>query len=222
MAESLAQFFLTKFSAHSAELAYGQRRGYRMERFTYGQVMEMALGFCSELEARGIGKGDRVMLSGENCAEWVAAFFGCALCGAIVVPMDDGASPDFAVRVANQVEAKLWVCSLKHATERAAGSIPVVTLQEIKTPALSQKTRQGRGTQREAEAAVGPGDTLQIVFTSGTTAEPKGVMITHGNVLANIAPFEKEMRQYLKYERWAHPVRFLNLLPLSHVFGQFL
>ena len=63
---------------------------------------------------------------------------------------------------------------------------------------------------------------LQIVFTSGTTAEPKGVVITHGNVLANIAPLEREMQRYLKYERWVHPVRFLNLLPLSHVFGQFL
>ena len=65
-------------------------------------------------------------------------------------------------------------------------------------------------------------DVLQIVFTSGTTSEPKGVVITHGNVLANIAPLEREIRRYLKYERWVHPLRFLNLLPLSHVFGQFL
>src|SRR4029077_10538253 len=57
---------------------------------------------------------------------------------------------------------------------------------------------------------------------SGTTAEPRGVVITHGNVLANIAPLEREMRRYLRYERFVHPVRFLNLLPLSHVFGQFL
>ena len=63
---------------------------------------------------------------------------------------------------------------------------------------------------------------LEIVFTSGTTAEPKGVVITHGNVLGNIAPLETEIRRYLKYERLVHPVRFLNLLPLSHVFGQFL
>ena len=43
---------------------------------------------------------------------------------------------------------------------------------------------------------MGRDDTLQIVFTSGTTAEPKGVVITHGNVLANIAPLEREMRGY--------------------------
>jgi len=65
-------------------------------------------------------------------------------------------------------------------------------------------------------------DILEIVFTSGTTAEPKGVAISHGNVLANLAPLEAEIRNYLKYERFVHPVRFLNLLPLSHVFGQFL
>ena len=47
-------------------------------------------------------------------------------------------------------------------------------------------------------------------------------MITHGNVLGNIAPLETEIQKYLKYERLVHPVRFLNLLPLSHVFGQFL
>jgi long-chain acyl-CoA synthetase len=64
--------------------------------------------------------------------------------------------------------------------------------------------------------------TLEIVFTSGATAEPKGVVLTHANVLANLAPLEVEIAKYLKYERWVHPVRFLNLLPLSHVFGQFL
>ncbi len=116
MAESLAEFFLANFRAHRDERAYGQRCGYRMEWFTYGQVLEMAVRFAGDLEARGIGKGERVMLWGENCAEWVAAFFGCALRGVVVVPMDDGASAEFAGRVAGQVEAKLWVCSREHAT----------------------------------------------------------------------------------------------------------
>jgi long-chain acyl-CoA synthetase len=239
MAESLAQFFLANFQAHREERAYGQRRGYRMEWFTYGQVLEMAGLFCRELERRGISKGERVMLWGENCAEWVAAFFGCALCGVVVVPMDDGASMDFAGRVSGQVEARLWVCSRRHAAECAsiAGAVSVVVLEDVEVPAPSTRSGQalslqkaqgqGRGTLGESSAAgtnvaIGQNDTLQIVFTSGTTAEPKGVVITHGNVLANVAPLEQEMRRYLKYERWVHPVRFLNLLPLSHVFGQFL
>jgi long-chain acyl-CoA synthetase len=218
MAESLAEFFRAHFQAYRDERAYGQRRGYRMEWFTYGQVMEMAFRFRRELEAHGIGKGDRVMLWGENCAEWVAAFFGCALGGVVVVPMDDGASADFAARVSGQVEAKLWVCSRRHTQHTSeAGAVPYVVLEDLSriaggTPALPS----------DVKVVIGRDDTLQIVFTSGTTAEPKGVVITHGNVLANIAPLEQEMQRYLKYERWAHPVRFLNLLPLSHVFGQFL
>src|SRR4029077_17765116 len=57
---------------------------------------------------------------------------------------------------------------------------------------------------------------------SGTTAEPKGTVITHGNVLANLTPLESEIAKYLRYELLVHPLRFLNLLPLSHVFGQFM
>jgi long-chain acyl-CoA synthetase len=220
MAESLAEFFLANFQAHSDERAYGQRCGYRMEWFTYGQVLEMALRFAGDLEVRGIGKGERVMLWGENCAEWVAAFFGCALRGVVVVPMDDGASGDFAARVSGQVGAKLWVCSRRHAAEGIAKT-PIVILEEIKIP-TSRKGREKWGTPAPSFGAVVREDILQIVFTSGTTAEPKGVVITHGNVLANIAPLEVEISRYLKYERWVHPVRFLNLLPLSHVFGQFL
>jgi long-chain acyl-CoA synthetase len=216
MAESLAEYFLTNFQARRGERAYGQHRGYRMEWFTYGQVLEMAFGFCRDLETRRIGKGERVMLWGENCAEWVAAFFGCAMCGAVVVPMDNRASADFAARVSAQVEARLWVCSRRHAPDLAgqAPVVPVLLLEDL--------SKAAGHPSAAPPVVVGRDDVLQIVFTSGTTAEPKGVVITHGNVLANIAPLEQEMQRYLKYERWVHPVRFLNLLPLSHVFGQFL
>ncbi len=148
MAESLAEFFLTNFQArrnHNAR-AYGQRRGYRMEWFTYSQVLEMASRFAQQLEARGIGKGDRIMLWGENCAAWVAAFFGCAMRGVIVVPVDEAASTDFAVRVSHQVEAKLWVCSREHAG--IAGAVPVMTLEEVIIPA---KTEPQWGTRQRAQ-----------------------------------------------------------------------
>ncbi|HYM79453.1 MAG TPA: AMP-binding protein [Candidatus Dormibacteraeota bacterium] len=217
MAESISQFFLENFQAHSNETAYRQRRGYRTESFTYRQVLDLAASFAQGLDARGIAKGDRVMLWGENCAQWVAAFFGCALRGVIVVPMDDGASGEFALRVCRQVQAKLLVASRERLRQRLFGgySIPTLVLEE-----LPQTPEAINGARSKVET--GPADILQIVFTSGTTADPKGVVITHGNVLANIAPVEREMQAYLAYERFVHPLRFLNLLPLSHVFGQFL
>ncbi|HEY6370451.1 MAG TPA: AMP-binding protein [Candidatus Sulfotelmatobacter sp.] len=217
MAESIAEFLTEHFQAHRNELAYRQRRGYRTESFFYGEVLGMAFGFAGRLEARGIAKGDRVMVWGENCAEWVAVFFGCALHGVIVVPMDDGSAADFAMRVLGQVDAKLLVASRRHVHECAAAGDSIATLHlEDLAHVLD------REPTTLPEVALGRDDTLQIVFTSGTTSEPKGVVITHGNVLANIAPLEREMRGYMKYERLVHPLRFLNLLPLSHVFGQFL
>jgi long-chain acyl-CoA synthetase len=63
-------------------------------------------------------------------------------------------------------------------------------------------------------------DTAEILFTSGATAEPKGVIIQHKNILANVIPVHGEMQKYKKYARPFRPIRFLNLLPLSHMFGQ--
>jgi long-chain acyl-CoA synthetase len=181
-------------------------------RWSYQQTAGTAFQFARELDARAIKKGDRILLWGPNSAEWVTVFLGCVLRGVVVVPMDDVATNDFALRVYQQVGAKLMVCSQAHVQQE----IPTLTLDNL-FQALA-----GHSTTAYAAAEIQLADPLEIVFTSGTTAEPKGVVISHGNVLANIAPLEIEIRKYLKYERWVHPVRFLNLLPLSHVFGQFL
>ncbi len=204
--------FVPQFLERGDSCAYVQRRGYRTVRWSYRRVAETAFQFARELEARNIAKGDRVMLWGPNSAEWVTAFFGCALRGVVIVPMDDAALPDFALRVHQQVDAKLLVCAREHARQSVL-SLNLEDLPEV-------LARHSSAVHPSAE--IEPADPLQIIFTSGTTAEPKGVVISHANVLANIAPLESEMQKYLKYERLVHPVRFLNLLPLSHVFGQFL
>src|SRR5215469_6816912 len=106
--------FLGEFHRHAGECAYIQKKGYRLERWSYGRVVSTAVEFARRLESLGIGRGDRILLWGENCAEWVAAFFGCALCGVVVVPLDDGSAVDFAMRVFEQVHAKLLVTSARH------------------------------------------------------------------------------------------------------------
>ncbi|HTK95234.1 MAG TPA: AMP-binding protein, partial [Terriglobales bacterium] len=108
--ESLAQYF-QELGRHGRGIAYVHHRGYRWERWSYGRVAETANRFARLLEQRGVGRGDRVVLWGENCAEWVAAFVGCVLRGAVVVPMDKVATADFTRRVAQQVDARLVVAS---------------------------------------------------------------------------------------------------------------
>lgn len=209
--DSLAQYF-QELGRHGGDLAYVHRRGYRWERWSYRRVAETAARFARLLETRGVGPGDRVLLWGENCAEWVAAFVGCVLRGAAVVPMDRVASPDFARRVAEQVGAKLVVRSR---------DLPEIGGAHVVLEELGAEVAGEPGTPYPSPRLT-RADTLQIVFTSGTTAEPKGVVISHGNVLANLEPLEREIAKYMKWERFVHPIRFLNLLPLSHVFGQFL
>jgi len=193
------------------EIAFVYRRGFRTHRWTYKQVGRLACCFARELERRKIGKGDRVMLWGENSAEWVAAFFGCMLRGAVAVPMDKIAAPGFAQRVASDVDAKLYVGSASLA-EHAKG-IPWIELE-----GLHDSINDDCGPYAPVE--ITRDDPAQIIFTSGTTADPRGVVLTHGNILTSVDPIEREIPKYLKYERIFHPIRFLHMLPLSHVFGQ--
>jgi len=204
--------YLSHFLGQAQETAYVQPRGYRTERWSYQQLAVTAFRFARELEARGIGKGDRLFLWGPNSAEWVAVFWGCVLRGVVVVPLDDIATLDFFDRVHQQVDGKLLVASRRQEQQ----AIPTLLLEDL------SEMLAPRSSAPYPSAELASPDMLEIVFTSGTTAEPKGVVISHGNVLANLAPLETEIRRYLKYEPWVHPVRFLNLLPLSHVFGQFL
>jgi len=211
--ESLVDFVL-KYAANGNEVAIRHRRGYRMETWSYAQIVQAANRLARELEFRDIGKGDAVLLWGENSPEWLITFFACLLRGAVIVPVDHGSTVEFAFRIGREVNAKL----VFRARTLPDSGLPIQTVVLESVSELSA----ARDSSPYPAPSLSRGDTLEIIFTSGTTSEPRGVVISHGNVLANIEPLEREIRKYLRYERIFHPLRFLNLLPLSHVFGQML
>jgi long-chain acyl-CoA synthetase len=205
--DTLVDFFEDLARARGEFLIHDD--GFRSRKFTYQEVGRAARGFAVDLHDAGLRKGDKVIFFSENRPEWIVAFWGCLLGGIIVVPIDYRASPDFLTRVSGIVAAKLVLVGQDVPPLRDTGGAPVWRLHEI-------RWRDGA----PPPVAIARDDIAEIIFTSGATAEPKGVIITHRNVLANIVPVEREVLKYRKWGKPFFPLRFLNLLPLSHMFGQ--
>ena len=209
----LVTSYLDEFLARGDAVAFAHRRGLRTVRWSYKQIANSSYAFAELLRERGVQKADRLLLCGNNSPEWIVAFFGCLLRGAIVVPLDVQSEAGFIERVQQQVNAKFGIFDSSF-RQGLSLTVPVIPMEELRghLPPASYSSSSSQSAD----------DIVEIVFTSGTTAEPKGVVLSHQNLLANMRPLEKQIGPYLKWERLVHPIRFLNLLPLSHVFGQFM
>jgi long-chain acyl-CoA synthetase len=210
--ETLIDFFRDLVTIRGEFLVYDD--GYRLRGHTYEEVGRAARGFAARLAAVGLQKGDKVVFWGENRPEWIVCYWGCLIAGVIVVPIDYRSSAEFVHKVRLLVDAKVVLIGEdvnETGFDRSDQSdIAVWRFGDI----------DWRSDGPMPEVAISRDDIIQIIFTSGATAEPKGVVIRHRNVLANIVPVEREITKYQRYTRLFHPLRFLNLLPLSHMFGQ--
>jgi long-chain acyl-CoA synthetase len=206
--DTLVDFFADLVAIRGDFLVYDD--GYKRRVHSYEEVGRGARGFATKLTAAGIRQGDKVIFWGENRPEWIACYWGCLISGIIVVPIDYRSSPEFVIKVGAIVDARL---ALLGDDVAPLGHTPSVTQWRF-----ADLDWHADGPM--PAVPVSRDDVIQIIFTSGATAEPKGVVIRHRNVLANIVPVEREVIKYRKYARLFHPIRFINLLPLSHMFGQ--
>jgi len=154
-----------------------------------------------------VRRGERVLTWCANDPWLVAAYFAIWRLGAVVVPLDLRMQPDVAVRIGLRTRPALAL---------VGGDIPPSSVEALGLPIL-HVTPEELDPDPEATADVqspvpGPGDLAQILFTSGSTGDPKGVMLTHGQVLAS--------GRAITVTSGMGRERALALIPMSHMYGQ--
>jgi long-chain acyl-CoA synthetase len=179
--------------------------GFRTRIWTYRDLADLAPRVARALSEEGLQKGDRVLIWAVNRPEWAIGFFGALFAGLVLVPLDVRSQPDFVAKIARRTRAKLVLASTQTAPLAEGLKLPVVLIESLPDRA------------RLAEPLPTPdlqaGDLAEVVFTSGTTGEPKGAMLTHRNLMANAAA----LREVFPFQA---DERLLSILPLSHMFEQ--
>ncbi len=185
--------------------------GFRTWKLTYRDLYGQIGAFVSQLDRIGLKKGDRAIIWAENRPEWVSVFWACVARGVHVVPVDYRSSAELVERIQVEVQSRLIVTGdsvrwegpdVRRFSMAELADLPVI--------------------ERFEASQISPDDVVEIVYTSGTTGEPMGVVHRHKNICANLTPLQTEMRKYEKWARPFQPVRILDMLPLSHLFGQSL
>ena len=235
MAEStLAKLFWSRVEKSKDKPAQMFKQGGTWKTLTWREVGEAVRELALGLISLGRSKGDMVALLSTSRAEWVQADFAIFSAGCVTVPIYPSYTPDLIAYIVNDsgartifVEDAGQLAKVLEAREKmpALEHVIVMTGYEAQQPPKAVMTwqtlrRMGRdnaeahkSTLADRVAATRPDDLASIVYTSGTTGPPKGVMQTHGNHIAAQASGEKSTPVQ---EGWVH----LLFLPLAHSFAR--
>ncbi|MEJ2144623.1 MAG: AMP-binding protein [Acidobacteriota bacterium] len=181
---------------------------YRSSLYSYRDLWLHAGAYGGFLSAQGLREGHRILLWSENRPEWVFAFWGAISRGIQVVPVDPGSSPQLVTRLSSQSDSRLIL--LGQNMPDLSADLPALRL-----PPPSQLAPVAPPSGRAS-----PEDIAEIIFTSGATGTPKGILHRHRSLTSNLGPFEAEFHRYRYLAAPFQPIRILCLLPLSHLFGQ--
>ncbi|OGB83988.1 hypothetical protein A3F66_06880 [candidate division TM6 bacterium RIFCSPHIGHO2_12_FULL_32_22] len=191
---------------HPNKNALTMKMGYRVHKFSYAQVYELAYKTALFLQSEGIKKGDKIIICAPNSPYWIILFWACQLIGAIVVPVNVQNTEEQIRKIIKQTEAKII---FKYIFFKA-------NLENIKEFNIEYLENYIKNFNPEdfKPVEINEEDLVQILYTSGTTGDPKGVMLSHKNIGSNLEVLIKLIKGDLDGDR------ALSILPLSHIFEQ--
>jgi long-chain acyl-CoA synthetase len=206
--KNMLDFFRDYFVGNREYLLYDD--GYRRWTYSYRQIRDAAQLAAVRLREQGVRDKDYVLLWSESRPEWLFAFWGTLLAGAVAVPVGSEFSFDFVQRVGAVAPPKVVALGEDvRWSDDSSASIWRLTGENWAQPPSEVPSLD-----------IHRGDLAEIVFTSGSTGDPKGVEITHGNLLSQVEAIEPVCELYRKLAGPLLAPRLLQLLPLSHLFGQ--
>jgi long-chain acyl-CoA synthetase len=195
-------------------------RGIRLilNEISYTRLGEMVGRFAAVLTELGVKKGDKVALISKPRASWAVAFFGILRCGAAVVPLDPELQQGEVARILTEAEVKGAVLSGSKIADTLAirkGSLSQIFLISMDRPDTEDvlffdALLLGRNPSPSVE--VSSEDLAILMYTSGTTANPKGAMLSHANIASNALTAIQQVE--LSPED-----NFLSIVPWHHIYG---
>lgn len=194
--------FVRQLERYGERPALVMRPFLRTECLTYAELCRRACQTAHWLLAHGLQASDRILVAAANSPQWVTLFLGAQLAGVTVVSVDAQSTESTLKRFAQQTKPRLFFRG--RLPSELTLEVPTLMLEDLPTLIAAQPRTAPKVRLTGQETAA-------IVFTSGTTADPKGVMLTQANVLANV---EGVSHMLAIRPQW----RFLSVLPLSHMY----
>ncbi|MFH1873586.1 MAG: long-chain fatty acid--CoA ligase [Pseudomonadota bacterium] len=195
---------------------FHSKEGQAWQRYTWQEIAASVQQLGLELREKGLGKGDRVAIIGQSSMAWTIADLAVLSCGAITVPIYPTYPVERIKYILENADVSLVFVQEEEEKKRVSQAV-----SELSHPPLiivmkeELKFRGNKPTTSLDLSRIHPQNIASIIYTSGTTGHPKGVVLTHENILAEV----KAAGEFFKFSK--HEIG-LMCLPLSHVLGRLM